>query len=163
MNRFDPNVHHRHSIRLPDYDYSRAGVYAITVVAQGRECLFGEVVNAEVNLSRCGKIVRAAWFNLPKHYPHVELDVFCVMPEHAHGIVIVESGDAMKRQPLSEIVRAFKSFSAKRINILRNTPGVAVWQRNYYEHIILTNDDYLAQSAYIQDNPINWGKDVEDW
>jgi len=163
MSKFDPNLHHRDSNRQSGYDYSRVGVYAITIVAHGRECLFGEVINMEMNLNRCGQIVQAAWFDLPKHYPHVELDVFRVMPEHAHGIVILNSGDATERQPLSEIMRALKSFSAKRINTLRNTPGTPVWQRNYYEHIIRDNADYLAQSAYIRDNPVNWAQDVEDW
>jgi putative transposase len=67
------------------------------------------------------------------------------------------------RQPLSEIVRALKSYSAQRINLLRNTPGVPVWQRNYYDHIIRNNAEYLAQSTYIRDNPINWSRDVKDW
>ncbi|MCX6082333.1 MAG: hypothetical protein NTW32_22625 [Chloroflexi bacterium] len=57
-----------------------------------------------------------------------------------------------KRHPLSEIVRAFKSFSARRINELRKMPGIPVWQRNYYEHIIRNNADYLAKCGYIQDN-----------
>ena len=57
---------------------------------------------------------------------------------------------------LSEIVRALKSFSARRINALRNTVGAPVWQRNYYEHIIRNNEDYLAKCGYIPNNPLNW-------
>jgi REP element-mobilizing transposase RayT len=191
--KFDPKKHHRRSIRLPGYDYSQAGAYYVTIVAQGRECLFGEVVNAEMRLSRYGQIVQYAWFDLPKHYPHVELDAFCIMPNHAHGIIVLHedgrggsfssmgawqsqsvSGQASsdvnrethpyvrKRHPLSEIVRAFKSFSARRINVLRKTPGIPVWQRNYYEHVIRNEKDYQAKRNYILSNPENWENDDEN-
>lgn len=190
MTKFDPKIHHRHSIRLPGYDYSQAGAYYVTIVAQARECLFGEVDNGEMKLSQYGQIVQSAWFDLPKHYRHLELDAFCIMPNHIHAIlVLIEFGrggfisdngtmqSAMpagsaplqnrpenrlyKRHPLSEIVRAFKSFFARRINELRKMPGIPVWQRNYYELIIRNNADYLAKCGYIQDNPLNWEKDDE--
>ncbi len=161
MTKFDPKIHHRHSIRLPGYDYSQAGAYYVTIVAQRRECLFGEVLNGEMKLSRYGQIVQAAWFDLPKHYRHLELDAFCIMPNHVHAIFILNNDGLVKRYPLSEIVRAFKSFSARRINELRKMPGIPVWQRNYYEHILRNNEDYLAKCGYIQDNPMNWKKDDE--
>ncbi len=191
--KFDPQKHHRRSIRLKGYDYSQAGAYYITIVTQGREHLFGEAINGEMNLSRYGLIVQFAWFDLPKHYPHVELDAFCIMPNHAHGIIVLyEDGRGgsfsgkhilqtqalisqtisdinhetrpygPKRHPLSEIVRAFKSFSAKRINVLRKTPGIPVWQRNYYEHIIRNEQDYQAIRNYISNNPANWENDDEN-
>jgi len=74
--KYDPQKHHRRSIRLQGYDYSRAGAYYITIVVQGRGHLFGEVVNGEMKLNRYGKIVLQAWLDLPKHYPHVELGAF---------------------------------------------------------------------------------------
>ena len=173
--KFDPKIHHRHSIRLPGYDYSRAGAYYVTIVTQGRESLFGEVVNGAIALNRFGQIVEHAWYDLPNHYPHVELDAFCIMPNHVHGIIVLNDDyvgaglrpaptgcTSTKRHPLSEIVRAFKSFSARRINSLRNTQGIPVWQRNYYEHIIRNNDDYLSKSNYILTNPLNWEKDDEN-
>jgi len=61
--------------------------------------------------------------------------------------------------PLSEIVRAFKSFSARRINAVRQTPGTPVWQRSYYEHIIRTEQDHQQIHHYIQANPANWDED----
>jgi REP element-mobilizing transposase RayT len=188
--KYDPQKHHRRSIRLQGYDYSRAGAYYITIVVQGRGHLFGEVVNWEMKLNRYGKIVLQAWLDLPKHYPHVELGAFCIMPNHAHGIIILHDDNVgaglrpaptaaaagrehadihdetrpyrRKRHPLSEIVRAFKSFSAKRINALRKMPGIPVWQRNYYEHIIRNEQDYQAKHDYILSNPANWEEDDEN-
>ena len=87
--KFDPEKHHRRSIRLKGYDYSQAGAYYVTIVTWQREHLFGEVVNAEMKLSRYGLIVQSVWFDLPKHYPYVELDAFCIMPNHAHGIIVL--------------------------------------------------------------------------
>ncbi len=162
--KFDPQKHHRRSIRLQGYDYSQAGAYFVTIVAWQREMLFGDIVDGEMVLNRFGQIVRDAWFDLPNHYPHVELGAFIVMPNHVHAIVVlVDDGrggsfmsggtnlpdeshagidsvpnnqtrpyvTAKPRHGLPEIVRAFKSFSAKRINRLRRTDGIPVWQRNY--------------------------------
>lgn len=160
--KFDPEKHRRRSIRLQGYDYSQAGAYYVTVVAWGREHLFGEVLNAEMKLNRFGKIVQDAWCDLPKHYPHVELDAFCIMPNHVHAIIVLTDRIVIKRHPLSEVVRAFKSFSARRINSLRKTRGVPVWQRNYYEHIIRDEKDLKAKRDYIMSNPLNWKYDDEN-
>ncbi len=183
MAQFDPRFHHRRSIRLPGYDYTREGAYAVTMVTQGREERFGEIMDGVMRLNQIGRIVDEAWHDLPNHYPHVELDVFCIMPNHVHAIIILKddvgAGNGVgaglrpaptpaptpsptQRHPLSEIVRAFKSFSARRINAARGTRGIPVWQRNYYEHVIRDNDDYLAQTNYIHNNPLNWEKDDEN-
>ena len=66
------------------------------------------------------------------------------------------------RHPLSEIVRAFKSFSARRINAVRRTPGIPVWQRNYYEHIIRNEIEWERIRLYIQENPRRWQEDAEN-
>lgn len=159
--KFDPKIHHRRSIRLQGYDYSQAGAYYVTIVVQGRACLLGEIVNGEMQLSRFGQIVQYVLFDLSKHYPHAELDVFCIMPNHVHVILVLNHNVLVKRHPLSEIIRGFKSFSAKRINVLRQTVGVPVWQRNYYEHIIRDAKDYEMKSNYILSNPQNWQNDNE--
>ena len=118
--------------------------------------------SAEMQLNKFGQIVQYAWYDLPKHYPHIELDTFCIMPNHVHAIIVLNDSPVAKRHPLSEVVRAFKSFSARRINSLRNSQGIPVWQRNYYEHIIRDQEDYLSKSNYILDNPLNWENDDEN-
>ncbi|MBI5841676.1 MAG: transposase [Chloroflexi bacterium] len=169
--KFDPKIHHRHSIRLQGYDYSQSGAYYVTIVAHGRECLFGEINNGEMRLNRFGQIVQQAWFDLPNHYPHIELGAFCIMPNHVHAVIIIIGAGLRPaptepaptvRHPLSEIVRAFKSFSAKRINALRKTQGIPVWQRNYYERIIRNDEEHNRIHLYIEANIDNWAMDDEN-
>lgn len=174
------NHHHRRSIRLPAYDYSRAGAYFVTICAYQCAALFGEVVADNIRLNDYGQIAAAVWADLPRHYPHVALDAGVIMPNHIHGIIVLKGDDVVgaglrpaptvgpaptvepaptTRQPLSEIVRAFKSFSARRINELRGTVGVPVWQRNYYERVIRHERELNAIRDYIARNPANWQRD----
>jgi len=85
----NPDKHHRHSIRLKDYDYSQAGAYFVTICTRDREGLFGEIAEGLMRLSPFGEIIRACWDNLPRHYPHVALDAFVIMPNHIHGIIVL--------------------------------------------------------------------------
>jgi putative transposase len=130
----DSKDHHRRSIRLKGYDYAQIGAYFVTIVTQSRKCLFGEIVEAEMRLNDAGRIIQTAWNDLPNHYANVEVDTFVVMPNHIHGIINLADlpvGAGFKPAPtnagthhgLSEIVRAFKTFSARRINNSRNTSG----------------------------------------
>ncbi|MDI9571434.1 MAG: transposase [Pseudomonadota bacterium] len=89
--------HHRCSIRLRGYDYSRPGAYFITICAQNRECLFGDIVNGEMRLNDAGVMVQSVWDEIPAHYPGIYIDVFIVMPNHIHGIVVV--GAAPRGRP----------------------------------------------------------------
>jgi REP element-mobilizing transposase RayT len=91
-----------------------------------------------------------------------------VTPSEAHSGELCAPDSAQTRpyeatrHGVPEIIRAFKSFSARRINILRNTSGVPVWQRNYYEHIIRGDADLSRIRAYILDNPRRWDLDQEN-
>ncbi len=94
MTELNKNLHHRRSIRLADYDYSAEGGYFITIVTQGRACLFGEVNDGVMQLNEFGKIVWAEWYRTAELRPNVELleDEFVVMPNHVHGIIwIIDS------------------------------------------------------------------------
>jgi putative transposase len=90
--RFDSSLHHRRSIRLPGYDYTLPGAYFVTIVTHGRVPLFGRVVNRQMRLGPWGEIVRDEWLNTAMHRPGISLDVFVVMPDHFHGIVIIRDG-----------------------------------------------------------------------
>lgn len=160
----------RKSIRLPGYNYSKPGAYFVTICVKDHVRLFGSIQNSAMQENEFGKIVRTCWNDLPRHYPSVKLDAFVIMPNHIHGVVvIVDNGNTVgagfKPAPtntntpnhhgLPEIIRALKTFSARRINEIRKTPGVPVWQRNYYEHIV-RNESALHQiRKYIADNPAN--------
>lgn len=191
--KFNPQTHHRRSIRLKEYDYTLPGAYFITISTWQQEPLFGTLTNGEMQPNRFGQIVQTTWNDLPNHYPHVELDAFCIMPDHIHAIIALtaarEGGsdsqgkeanqlisgeravpDDIKTRPydtssplstpkrhgLPEIVRAFKTFSSRQINTLRRTPGIPVWHRNYYEHIIRDEVDLANTRQYIINNPMKW-------
>lgn len=85
---FNPEIHHRRSIRLKGYDYSQAGAYFVTICTNDKESIFGDVMDKEMRLNECGKITLNCWADLPKHYSQIELDEFIIMPNHVHGIVV---------------------------------------------------------------------------
>jgi len=87
--KFDPKIHHRRSIRLKGYDYRQAGGYFVTMVTQGRDMLFGEIVNGEMILNDAGKMIVRWWLELPNKFPNVNVDIFVVMPNHFHGIIFI--------------------------------------------------------------------------
>ena len=179
--KYDPEKHHRRSIRLKGYDYAQPGAYFVTVVAQDRTCFFGDVANGEVRLNNAGCMVQAAWTDLSIHYPGLECGAFVVMPNHIHGIIIVGgqfiapsdgSGKGamnwgginqgvMNRAPtLGKIVRAYKAVSTRLIR-QAGTPDFA-WQRNYYEHIVRDEESLDRIRRYILDNPARWEFDREN-
>ena len=111
--KFDPQRHHRRSIRLKNYDYSQAGAYYVTIDVQNRECLFGEIVNYKMILSEAGKMIDEQWIALLERFPDIELDVYQVMPNHSHGIIVItENVNVQNKKPtLGDIVGAFKSIT----------------------------------------------------
>jgi REP element-mobilizing transposase RayT len=194
--KFDPHIHHRRSILLKDYDYSQPGAYFITLVTKSRVTLFGEIIEGQMVLNRYGEIAHGTWIDLPRHYPHVVLDAFVIMPNHIHAIIVLRDNDVGRggsiqlfnstpikttsdrfrthageetrpyynatSHGLPEIVRAFKSFSARRINKMRRSTGLTVWQRNYYERIIRNQAELDSIRLYIMDNPRRWAADQEN-
>jgi REP element-mobilizing transposase RayT len=103
--KYDPERHHRRSIRLKDYDYSRCGAYFVTICTQERLCLFGDVVDDEMVLSDAGAMIERRWAELPEKYIGIQIDAFVVMPNHIHGIVLIDVessvGAAPRGRPVS--------------------------------------------------------------
>ena len=171
--KYDPNKHHRRSIRLKGYDYAQAGAYFVTVCTHDRACLFGEVVDGEMRLNDAGNIIRDEWIRTGDMRSNVELDAFVVMPNHFHAIVVLShDGHCRGDRPVAPtgptprsigaIMAGFKSASTRRVNEIRRTPGVPVWQRNYYEHIIRDDASLNRIREYIVNNPIQWEMDREN-
>jgi REP element-mobilizing transposase RayT len=168
---YDPEIHHRRSIRMRGYDYAQPGAYFVTVCTQDNRHLFGDVVEGQMRLNESGETVRACWLWLAKRYSHVELDEWIVMPNHIHAIVRIHdrrggSGTApggasrcAPTKPLGRLIGAFKTVSTKRFNEIRGTPGTVVWQRNYYEHIIRNEDECEKIREYVRRNPLLWACD----
>jgi putative transposase len=160
MNNTNPKKPRRRSIRLKEYDYSQPGGYFITICTHNREPIFGNIVNGKMELSLYGKIVSTRWRNLQRRHKYMDLGAFIVMPNHFHGIIVIRSG--AKRDAVPDIVRGFKTFSARRINQERDTPGNPVWQRNYWEHVIRDQDSFRRIHDYISTNPLRWHLDREN-
>ena len=87
--KYNPDIHHRRSIRLRNYDYSQAGAYFVTICTHHRECLFGEITNRAMRLNDAGKIAAQCWQDIPVHFSHAALDEWTVMPNHVHGIIVI--------------------------------------------------------------------------
>ena len=134
--------HHRRSIRLKGYDYTRPGAYFVTICTYRREEIFGEVASGEMRLNPLGEIVREEWLKTAVIRTNVELheDELVIMPNHIHGIIwIIETvgatgvGATRRVAPtigsrtlvtgsIGAILGQFKSITAKRINVCaRNT------------------------------------------
>jgi putative transposase len=87
--QYNPEKHHRRSIRLTGYDYKQTGAYFVTIVTRNRLCLFGDITDGEIALNDTGRIAQASWIGLSSRFPAVSLNVFVVMPNHIHGIITV--------------------------------------------------------------------------
>ena len=183
MNKYNPNIHHRRSIRLKGYDYSQAGLYFITICTQNRKHLFGTIENGEMILNDAGKMVKNEWLALPKRFLNIKLHEYTVMPNHFHAILEITVGgttvgatvgatlvvapdavDPPKNKTVGDIIGAFKSIVT--VNYIRGVKksgwkpfNKRLWQRNYWESIIRNEKSYHNRSEYIKNNPRNWDKD----
>ncbi len=91
--KYNPDIHHRRSIRLKNYDYSCAGMYFVTICIENRECLLGEIIEGQMHMSDAGRIVAETWQWLASQHDYIVLDEWVIMPNHIHGIVtIVDAG-----------------------------------------------------------------------
>ncbi len=157
-----PNIlHNRHPLRLKDYDYSQPGAYFVTICTWHRDLVFGSIFDGKLILNDNGRAVEKAWLDLSRHYHNVMVDEFIVMPDHFHGILFLIETLQEKVQGLSEIIRGFKSRSARQINLIRDANGVPVWQRGYYDRIIRNSTELDLVRRYIIDNPSQWEIDEQ--
>jgi putative transposase len=159
----------RRNIRLHSYDYSRHGAYFVTICTHDKQSLFGNIIDNRMSLNPCGEIADSSWKDIPLHYPEVKTDTFIIMPNHVHGIIIIQDlrrtgprPAPTKRHLLSEVVRAFKSYSSRKINEHRHLPGTPVWQRGYYEHVIRREEEFVQIGEYILFNAAKWETDREN-
>lgn len=189
MMGIEPEKYHRQSIRMKGYDYTLPGAYFVTLLSQNRVCLFGEVENGEIKLSKIGQLVIDCWYGIPKMFNNIELDEFVLMPNHLHGILLINEApgkgeafsdmntsqhvlgleNASPLQPrgtqsgsLSAVIQNFKSVSTRRVNQKFFKSGNKIWQRSFYERIVRNDRELNAIRQYILDNPLNWEMDKEN-
>jgi REP element-mobilizing transposase RayT len=104
MNKYNPDIHHRRSIRLKGYDYAQAGLYFITICTHNRECIFGEIINGEMGLNELGEIAFNEWKKTPEIRPNVELGEYVIMPNHMHGIIrLLDRGELHSSNDIHEL------------------------------------------------------------
>ena len=163
----------RASLRLPWWDYSQAGWYFVTMCTQDRRCVLGEIVEGEVVLLPAGLVVEEEWRRTATIREHVNLDEFVIMPNHLHGIVVVNEGEGktphrgvstkkahLKPDSLGSIMGQFKSVCTKRIR--GSGFGPFGWQPRFYEHIIRDESSLETIRQYIVDNPAKWELDADN-
>ncbi len=188
---YDPQKHHRKSIRLQEYDYSKPNAYFITICTYNKECIFGAIINGEMQLNEYGKIVADEWLKTPTIRQYVLLDKYIIMPNHFHGIIIITDNrrdtvpvssratvevaeSRVSRDPPFEqfgrpvshsiptIIRSFKAATTKQIHEIQKTHRQTVWQPRFYEHIIRNPHELDQTREYIIYNPLKWALDSEN-
>ena len=188
--KYNPEIHKRKSIRLKGYDYSKEGLYFITICMQDRKCLFGKIENNIMILNDAGQMVEREWLALPNRFPQIILHEYIVMPNHFHSIFeivgapLVGALDPTGQQigqpqgiaptvaptinptkTVGDIIGAFKSIITdeyiKGVKKLNWEPfNKKLLQRDYWEHIIRNQKGYDRISNYIINNPKNWKDDT---
>ena len=187
---YDPKKHHRRSIRLQGYNYG-CGMFFVTICAEGRNPIFGEIRSEIMGLSKTGGMIVDWWQKLPEKFPHVELDSFVVMPNHFHAVLTVVVTDAPLRgvsvgadpcvcpdsvprpdgegahagAPLPAVIQWFKTMTTNeylRVLKERGEPPSRLWQRNYFEHVIRNDKSLDRIRDYIHGNPARWYLDREN-
>ncbi len=165
---YNPAIHHRRSIRLKGYDYSQAGLYFITICCEYRTHRFGKIENSEMKLNEFGNIAYNQWIKLAERFANFELDVFQIMPDHIHCIILLNKGEGATvgatptlAPTMGDIVGAYKSLvfnECLKTCKLKNEIMGKLWQRNYYEIIIRDERAYQNIANYIINNPAKWTK-----
>lgn len=181
--RYNPDIHHRRSVRLKGYDYSSKGMYFITICTQNRENLFGEIVDNEMILNVAGEMVKRWYLELKNKYTNLYCDVNVIMPNHFHCILEILGTNVgadlrvcpdmnqchvVKGEhtgsPLPQIIQWFKTMTTNGyIKMVKQNLlpcfHKRIWQRNYHEHIIRNEQEYIRIVDYIENNPRLWKDD----
>ena len=157
------------SSRLKDWDYSTPWWYYVTICTKDMQSLFGEIKRGKMIHTRIGKQAIECFKNIPQHFSSFEVDYFIVMPNHVHGIIIindtVETRHGVSLQPkfgrptkhsLSVIVNHYKGAVTR----FAKKWGMSFkWQKGYYDHIIRNENDLRRIRTYIKNNPLKWELD----
>ena len=178
---YDPEIHHRRTIRLCDYDYAAEGFYFVTICVHEHRALFGSITDGTMHLNDAGRMVEEWYHHCAEHFPDIECMEMVVMPNHFHCIWRntgtvgadrcvrpdehggVQPGEHIG-SPLHKVVQWFKTMTTNAYIRGVKQNGwppfhTRLWQRNYYEHIIRDQRSHDEIAAYILENPLHWPDD----
>ncbi len=155
------------STRLKDWDYSKPWWYFVTICCHENKTYFGKVVKEKMKLNKFGTIANNCWQDIPKHYSNTKLDEYTIMPNHIHGIIILNNPNSVettymaslqaKSHTLGDIVGKYKAAVTR---IIRKSGFKEFkWQSRFYDRIIRNERELLNIRNYIKQNPIRW--DIE--
>ena len=160
--RYNPDVHHRQSIRLKEYDYSKEGMYFITICTKDREYILSEIVGADdpvcPRLTEIGEMVNECWYKMNQIYESVIIHEYIIMPNHVHMIICL-SAVGHGNPTLQFVVGQIKSYTTKRWNEICGTNNLSFWQHSFHEHIIRNEIEYQHIWQYIDQNLDKWSED----
>ena len=154
----------RKNTRLKEFDYSQSSYYFVTICLKDRKEFFSHIINSELILTEFGKILDEVWRSIPKYY-NVDLDYYVIMPDHFHGILILDNTLTLKKNKedkqfsLSEIIGKYKSFSTRKIREILAKGEKFEWQKSFYDRIIRNESELYNIRKYIKENPLRW--DIE--
>lgn len=150
--------------RLQEFDYSQCGYYFLTLCTDDHKSFFGKIIKGEMILNQFGCIIKNNWIRIQTLHKNIELDEFVIMPNHIHGIIIINNvGDAKfasltydrSNMTLPKTIQQFKR--ACTIEIKNKFPFLLpIWQRSFYDRIIRNEKELYQIRKYIIQNPIKW-------
>jgi len=141
--------------RLHNYDYTQSGAYFVTICTKDMKWLFGSINGGTMTLNDNGIIADNELQKISTHFDNVEISNYVVMPNHVHLIVVIMPTGAASgapTMPIGNIIRGYKSGVSRLI-------GVSPWQRNYHDHVIRNQEEYIRIDEYIENNPNRWHED----
>lgn len=144
----------RKPIRTGNYDYSTPGAYFVTVCVADRKPILWNVgaATCRPNLSKIGAVVETAILQIPEHYSMISVDKYCVMPDHIHMILSIntdEDGRQIAAPTVSTVIGHMKRWVSMQI-------GQSMWQKSFYDHGIINQQDYNEIWEYIENNPLKY-------
>ncbi len=177
MPNISPPRNARRSVRLRGYDYRQAGVYFVTVCTHRKIKAFGNISQGEMVLNELGHVVIAEWQHVAEARENVQLDLYVVMPNHLHGVIVIDGtpdpdlcevlqtiqqkqSATLQAGSLGAVVGHFKAAVSRRAKRANIGCQRKIWQRSYYEHIIRNEKSLNEIRRYIIENPGRWSEDT---
>lgn len=177
------------SARLREYDYASNGAYFVTICTKDRKSFFGEITNGKMELSKIGKITFDCWQQIPHHFPFVDLGEYIIMPNHVHGLIVINKNNVETLHATSvqhatslpkqrnkqyhgnnfalsiaspckySLSSILRSYKSAVSKNIRKILPDFSWQSRFYDRIIRNENEYNKISEYIINNHANWEHD----